>query len=529
MVCARMVKHLRLPLLLLLLALAAECNSMSKPGKPGKLGCRSPDKETFFCWWTPGSDGGLPTVHRLYYKTEGRETVRQCPDYHTAHSCFFSKTYTSIWVEYTVIVEASNALGNTSSDPLTFDLMDIVKPYAPENVTLVVSIGDNPHLTIQWHTPSNIDTKSGWVTLKNQLRIKLEKGKIWKNYTSDTQTHFTIYNIELGVVYMVEVRCAIDNSAWSEWTNTTFVKVPNFPRTDNSFWILVFSLSMIPLLAAMIILILKRKTVKKNILPPVPAPKIRGVDVQLLKSGRSEDVINAMLLNQRFPVMMPWKDQNEDYLIVSDKETSYLPLEKNKIFILPVAITLDSEVQSKETSEVDRFLKGSESSSEESSEKTKSSQLLTKCPSKNVLNDEKANQLKGVTEKIIQPFGISGYVDIPRHEHTQEADYSRVNEVNGDNILIMKKENVPHTLDTQGQEGGVLDDYSRVKEVNSDNTVFLEKHSDSVNASIRAKGYIDWVNQKAKSPHVTGHSEMGVCPQLVGCGYVDTFPPPAVI
>lgn len=227
--------------------------------------------------------------------------------------------------------------------------------------------------------------------------------------------------------------------------------------------------------------------------------------------------------------MMPWKDQNEDYLIVSDKETSYLPLEKNKIFILPVAITLDSEVQSKETSEVDRFLKGSESSSEESSEKTKSSQLLTKCPSKNVLNDEKANQLKGVTEKIIQPFGISGYVDIPRHEHTQEADYSRVNEVNGDNILIMKKENVPHTLDTQGQEGGVLDDYSRVKEVNSDNTVFLEKHSDSVNASIRAKGYIDWVNQKAKSPHVTGHSEMGVCPQLVGCGYVDTFPPPAVI
>lgn len=523
-----MVKHLRLPLLLLLLALAAECNSMSPPEKPDKLGCRSPDKETFFCWWTPGSDGGLPTVHHLYYKTEGQENMRQCPDYHKAgsNSCFFSKT--SIWVEYTVIVEASNALGNTSSDPLTFDLMNIVKPFAPENVTVVVNIEDSPHLTIQWHTPSNIDTKSGWVTLKNQLRVKPDKSKIWKNYASETQTHFTIYSIDLGVVYMVEVRCAIDNS-WSEWSNTTFVKVPNFSRKDNSFWLLVFSLCLIPLLAAMIILILKRKTVKKYILPPVPSPKIRGVDVQLLKSGQSEDVINAMLLNQRFPVMIPWKDQKEDYLIVSDKETSYLPLEKKKIFILPLAMALDSEVQSKETSEVDHFPKDSESSSEESSDKTESSQLLTKCSSANVLNDEKANRLKGVTEKIFQPFGIGGYVDIPRHEHMQEADYSRVNEVNGDNILIMKKENIPHTLDTQGQEGSVPDNYSMVKEVNSDNVVFLEKHSESVNASFKAKGYIDWVNQKPKNLHMTGHSEMGVCPQLVGCEYVDTVPPPAVI
>lgn len=55
-----------------------------------------------------------------------------------------------------------------------------VKPFAPENVTVVVNIEDSPHLTIQWHTPSNIDTKSGWVTLKNQLRVKPDKSKIWK-------------------------------------------------------------------------------------------------------------------------------------------------------------------------------------------------------------------------------------------------------------------------------------------------------------------------------------------------------------
>ncbi|XP_040897409.1 prolactin receptor b isoform X2 [Toxotes jaculatrix] len=551
-----MRKDLGLALLLLLFA-AVESSSTFPPGKPVLLGCRSPEKETFTCWWEPGSDGGLPTTHRLYYEREKLEGTHECPDYHSAgkNSCFFNKEHTSIWVDYYLTVVASNALGNATSKTLQIDVMEIVKPNPPENITLQVMREDSPYLHVTWNRPPNTDTRSGWVTVKYELRVKQEDSNEWKEYMSDTQTQFNLYNISPGVMYMVQVRCRLDHGSWSEWSNSTSVKTLNYPKKDRPFWMLVSTLSAVPFLTAMCILVMKRKYVKQCLLPPVPGPKIKGVDVQLFKTGRSEDVINALIINQSFPPVVAWKDQIEEYLIVSDDGLLLdcpSSQKRKKSLIIPAGLHLDLEIQCKESilgqsawenaeermKEIDNFVKTNTSLSGENLSRMEPSRLPTQkqlCPSVSFVNtgDQSPSNHDGASENTVQPL-TNGYVDIQKHHNIQEVDvkevdYSRVKEVNGDNVLILQKENVPGFMDIQSQEKNIPDDYSRVKEVDSDNNIILQRQNVSADSSCREKGnhYTDCTNKKPRNPHEP--SKVGVCTELIGSGYVDTIPAPSLM
>ncbi|KAJ8402356.1 hypothetical protein AAFF_G00368450 [Aldrovandia affinis] len=308
-------------ILSLIFADVLESARFSPPGKPKLTGCRSPEKETFTCWWEPGPDGGLPTSYSLYYRKDNSDTVYECPDYHTAgkNSCFFNKYETSIWVNYNITVMATNALGSSVSDPVDVDVVYIVQPHTPENVTAVVYTDDDddPFLLARWEPPRKVDTHSGWITLVYELRVKLEKGDTWEEHFAGQQKQFNIFSPRSGEVYMVQVRCKPDHGFWSEWSPISYVKVPDYIHRERSMWILIAVIS------AFVFLIftwtVKHNSVKRFLLPPVPRPKIRGFDTQLLKSGKSEEVLGGLVI-QGFPPTSDYDDLLVECLEVYDEE-----------------------------------------------------------------------------------------------------------------------------------------------------------------------------------------------------------------
>uniref|UniRef100_Q7M037 Prolactin receptor (Fragments) n=1 Tax=Rattus norvegicus TaxID=10116 RepID=Q7M037_RAT len=145
----------------------------------------SPDKETFTCWWNPGTDGGLPTNYSLTYsKTSG------------PNSCFFSKIYI-------ITVNATNQMGSSSSDPLYVDVTYIVEP-----------------------------EPTGWFTMEYEIRLKPEEAEEWEIHFTGHQTQFKVFDLYPGQKYLVQTRCKPDHGYWSRGFDTHLLETGSPSKVD---------------------------------------------------------------------------------------------------------------------------------------------------------------------------------------------------------------------------------------------------------------------------------------------------------
>ncbi|XP_063043678.1 growth hormone receptor a [Engraulis encrasicolus] len=289
---------------------------------PHLTGCHSPEQETFTCWWTPGSwqnmsePGDLRFFYTVQLPTEKPPRPREwheCPQYSASrpNECHFSRNYTHVWVPY--CVELRSVERNVTYDWKCFSVENIVKPDPPINLNWTLQNISRSGLLfdimVRWEPPPTAAIAMGWISLTYQVQYRLVNSSHWDVIDQDTYTYQPIYSLQTDKTYEVRVRCRMRTYEFGEFTDTIIVRVADILSKDATFpmtVLMVFGVvGMVILL--MLIIFTQQQRLMVILLPPVPAPKIKGIDNELLKKGKLDD-LNLILSSQHMmykPDMFP--------------------------------------------------------------------------------------------------------------------------------------------------------------------------------------------------------------------------------
>ncbi|XP_061571516.1 prolactin receptor-like [Cololabis saira] len=265
--------------------------------------CRSTNMEDFTCWWHPLDNltGEEEVAYVLTYSKD-KGPRRECPDYKTAgpNSCHFDKSHTSVWKMYCMNVVAVTARRNYTSKEHCVDVGEIVQTETPVNLTFALTeagedeTGHNARLS--WVYPVPEDLQYGWITLEYELQYRrVSDPDNWKVKVPLRESHLQLLGLRFGD-YVVRVRCRSHNyGLWSKWSSPLLMSIPNRLRAPTPtgkvlVLILVVGVGIVTLLGITFGIVPHSKRIKEYFLPPIPKPRIIGIDPLLLKKGKLEEI-----------------------------------------------------------------------------------------------------------------------------------------------------------------------------------------------------------------------------------------------
>ncbi|KAJ7993610.1 hypothetical protein DPEC_G00256410 [Dallia pectoralis] len=268
---------------------------------PHFTGCRSREQETFSCWWNVGSftNHTEPGVLQMFYwnKMDMSNEWKECPDYSSSSKdeCFFNKNNTVTWTTY--CVRLSSERQNITYDELCFELQEIVHPDPPVavNWTLlnVSQSGLHYDIMLRWEPPPSAGVAVGWMTLDYQVQYRKRNSSNWKVLEQEGGTVQSIYGLQTGNEYEVRVHCSMKAfNHFGEFSDVVTVYVPQIPTKDSSFpifLVLIFGAVGLTILL-MLVIFSQHHRLMIILLPQVPAPKIKGIDPEMLKKGKLDDL-----------------------------------------------------------------------------------------------------------------------------------------------------------------------------------------------------------------------------------------------
>ncbi|XP_043103246.1 LOW QUALITY PROTEIN: growth hormone receptor a [Puntigrus tetrazona] len=274
---------------------------------PHFTGCLSKEMETFRCWWSSGIFQNLtePGDLRVFYQTENALPAwKECPDYTRSvkNECYFNKTFTQIWTSY--CVQLRSVRESITYDEACFTVENIVHPDPPIglNWTLLNASRSGLHfdVLVHWAPPPSADVQMGWMSLVYQVQYRVRNASHWEVLELESGTQQSIYGLLTDSEYEVRVRCkmpAFDN--FGEFSDSIIVHVAQIPSKESTFpmmLVLIFGVFGVAILLVLLIFS-QQQRLMVIFLPPIPAPKIKGIDPELLKNGKL-DQLNSLLSSQ---------------------------------------------------------------------------------------------------------------------------------------------------------------------------------------------------------------------------------------
>nr|AAY86770.1 growth hormone receptor II [Oreochromis niloticus] len=265
--------------------------------RPHLTSCASPDMMTFRCRWNVGPFQNLsdPRALRLFYFRHvppplSSKNWTECPHYstETPNECFFDQNHTSIWTYYNVQLRSRDE--TILYDEKGFFVNDIVQPDPPVslNWTLlnVSSTGIHYDILLSWKPPPSSDVETGWMKLQYEVQHRDNSSSVWEMVDPVSSTQCSLYGLQTNINHEIRVRCKmLGGKEFGEFSESVFIHIPSKVSRFPVVALLIFgALCLVGIL--MLVIISQQEKWMVILLPPVPGPKIKGIDSELLKSGK---------------------------------------------------------------------------------------------------------------------------------------------------------------------------------------------------------------------------------------------------
>ncbi|KAH1165990.1 interleukin-12 receptor subunit beta-2 isoform X2 [Mauremys mutica] len=182
------------------------------PEQPGNVSCIQYGRDgNLTCTWDKGRLTHIDTTYVVQLTNE-TECLHFAEESMNPKYGSLNLTKLNFESNYTAVVAASNRLGNASSLPFTFMLIDIVKPHSPTDILVKFDNVSATNCTVLWQDQQQ--------TQSFRLRYRPVNSHSWNMVETLNSTRHNLHDLKPHTEYEFQVCCKFhpNRGMWSDWS-----------------------------------------------------------------------------------------------------------------------------------------------------------------------------------------------------------------------------------------------------------------------------------------------------------------------